>query len=115
MFEPEPVSVNLENLRGITNGNAELEKELFDVYVESADVCLKALEDNQGEGQDQEWRTQAHSWKGMSLNLGAEILGKLCAEAQLNHTAAPEEKAKMLEAIKAEYENVKKFLKETYA
>ncbi len=107
-------SVNLENLRGITNGNIELEKELFDVYIESAEECLKGLETSTGEGQDQEWRTQAHAWKGMSLNLGAETLGKLCADAQFNHTMPHDEKVKMLDAIKAEYENVKEFLRETY-
>ncbi|MGE4351951.1 MAG: Hpt domain-containing protein [Bdellovibrionales bacterium] len=103
-------AVNLENLREMTGGDSALEKELFDVYVSSSDDCLKALEANQGAGQEETWRTQAHAWKGMSLNLGAEPLGQLCAQAQMNHLATPEEKAKMLEAIKAEYDKVKQFL-----
>ncbi|MDD3182836.1 MAG: Hpt domain-containing protein [Alphaproteobacteria bacterium] len=103
-------SVNLENLHEMTGGDKTLEKELFEVYLASSEDCLKALVDNQGSGQEETWRTQAHAWKGMSLNLGAEPLGKLCAEAQINHLAPPEEKAKMVELIKAEYENVKQFL-----
>lgn len=107
MTEP----VNLDNLHEMTGGDSDLEKELFEVFVTSADDCLNALESSQGAGQEETWRTQAHAWKGMSLNLGAEPLGKLCAEAQMNHLASPEEKAKMLAAIKAEYELVKTFLK----
>lgn len=102
--------VNLENLREMTGGDKALEKELFDVFLTSSDDCLKALESNQGAGQEETWRTQAHAWKGMSLNLGAEPLGKLCAEAQMNHLAPPEEKARMLAAIKTEYENVRTYL-----
>lgn len=103
--------VNLDNLREMTGGDKDLEKELFEVYVASSEDCLKALETSQGAGQEETWRTQAHAWKGMSLNLGAEPLGKLCAEAQIHHLAPPEEKAKMLAAIQAEYESVKAYLK----
>lgn len=106
-------SVNLDNLHEMTGGDNDLEKELFEVYISAAEACLKALETNQGAGQEEVWRTQAHAWKGMSLNLGAEPLGKLCAEAQTKHLAPPEEKAKMFETIKAEYELVKAFLKTT--
>lgn len=107
MTEP----VTLENLREMTGGDRDLEKELFDVYLTSSDECLKALEENQGAGQEDTWRTQAHAWKGMSLNLGAETLGKLCAEAQANPMATAEEKAKLLSAIKIAYDEVKAFLK----
>lgn len=107
MTEP----VNLENLREMTGGDTELEKELFEVYLNSSEDCLKNLRISQSAGHEETWRTQAHAWKGMSLNLGAEALGKLCAEAQMNHVASEEEKAKMLAAIEAEYEAVKAFLK----
>lgn len=104
-------SVNLDNLHKMTGGDKALERELFDVYLGSSDECLNMMRLNQYAGQEEVWRTQAHAWKGMSLNLGADVLGKLCAEAQMNHLAPPEEKAKMLAAIEAEYENVKAFLK----
>lgn len=104
-------SVNLENLHEMTGGDKDLEKELFEVYLSSADKCLESLRANTANGNEEVWRTQAHAWKGMSLNLGAEALGKLCAEAQMNHTAPQEEKAKMLASIEAEYEKVKEFLK----
>lgn len=102
--------VNLDNLREMTGGDQALEKELFDVYLASSETCLDALRKNQGVGNEETWRTQAHAWKGMSLNLGADNLGKLCAEAQMNHTAPPEKKAEMLAAIEAEYAAVKAYL-----
>jgi len=104
-------SVNLENLHDMTGGDKDLEKELFDVYLTSAEKCLDILRASTGTGAEETWRTQAHAWKGMSLNLGAETLGKLCAEAQMGNTAPPEDKAKMLTAIEAEYAKVKAFLK----
>lgn len=102
--------VNLENLREMTGGDVALEKELFTVYMDSAWKCLEALRGSLGAGQEEVWRTQAHAFKGMSLNLGAENLGQLCAKAQMNHTAAEGEKKAMLAAIETEYELVKNFL-----
>ncbi len=104
-------SVNLENLHDMTGGDKELEKELFEVFFTSSEDCLNALKANQSAGQEETWRTQAHAWKGMSLNLGAEPLGQLCAQAQMNHLAPPEEKARMLAGIEEEYQKVKTFLK----
>jgi len=102
--------VNLENLREMTGGDLALEKELFEVFLTSSQDCLNALQANAGAGQEETWRSQAHAWKGMSLNLGADELGKLCAEAQMNHLAPPEKKAEMLAAIDAAYAKVKAFL-----
>lgn len=104
-------AVNLENLREMTGGDKALEKELFAVFLTSSDDCLNHLKSNLGAGNEETWRTQAHAWKGMSLNLGAETLGKLCSEAQMNHIAPQDEKEKMLSAIEAEYEKVKTYLK----
>ena len=103
--------VNLDNLHEMTGGDKDLEKELFEVYLSSSEECLKALRLNSDEGNEETWRTQAHAWKGMSLNLGAETLGKLCAEAQMSHLSPTAEKEKMLAAIEAEYEQVKAYLK----
>ncbi|MGE0109697.1 MAG: Hpt domain-containing protein [Bdellovibrionales bacterium] len=103
--------VNLENLREMTGGDADLEKELFSVYLTSSEDCLTALRNSTGTGQEEEWRTQAHAWKGMSLNLGAQELGSLCATAQMEHLVPEEKKKEMLAAIEAAYEKVKAFLK----
>lgn len=102
--------VNLDNLREMTGGDKDLEKELFSVYISSAEACLNSLRAATDETTTETWRTQAHAWKGMSLNLGAENLGALCASAQMAHTAPKEEKLKMLASLEEEYAKVKVFL-----
>ncbi len=102
--------VTLDNLREMTGGDPAVEKELFSIYFTSAEECLKALRAATDAGQEETWRTQAHAFKGMSLNLGAETLGNLCADAQMNHLASSDKKAEMLAAIEEEYAKVKAFL-----
>jgi HPt (histidine-containing phosphotransfer) domain-containing protein len=103
-------AVNLDNLREMTGGDPDLEKELFTVYLDSAEICLNALRESCGAGAEETWRTQAHAWKGMSLNLGADLLGKLCAEAQMGNTAPEDKKRELLQSIEAAYAEVKTFL-----
>jgi HPt (histidine-containing phosphotransfer) domain-containing protein len=57
------------------------------------------------------WRRQAHAFKGIALNLGAERLGALCRKAQEMPEAPESVKAGMLTNIRAEYERVKEYLK----
>lgn len=103
-------SVVLDNLRDMTGGDKEIEKELFSVYLSASEGCFSAMKASTAPGQEETWRTQAHAWKGMSLNLGAEPLGKLCAQAQMNHMASQDEKKKMLNEIEAEFVRVQDFL-----
>lgn len=107
MSEP----VNLDNLREMTGGDPTLEAELFGVYLSAAEDCLRAMKGALAPGQEEDWRAQAHAWKGMSLNLGAEALGALCAQAQQNPNAPQDKKTDMITAIETEYERVKAYLK----
>ncbi len=102
--------VDLENLRDMTGGDLALERELFDVYLTSSEACLALLHASKAAGGEEAWRAQAHAWKGMSLNLGADALGKLCAEAQTSHLAPPEKKDELLKALEEEFARVKAFL-----
>ena len=106
--------VNLDNLREMTGGDETVERELFNVFLDSSNKCLTALQASTTAGQEETWQTEAHAWKGMSLNLGAEKLGELCACAQMNNRASPEEKARMLNEISQEYDKVKQYLKNIY-
>jgi len=104
--------VALENIREMLGGDPEREKELFQIFIESADECLEGMKNSRDPGGENNWRTQAHAFKGMSLNLGAGELGRLCAEAQKNPAAPREEKDRMLAEISAEYNKVKEFLQQ---
>jgi HPt (histidine-containing phosphotransfer) domain-containing protein len=107
--QPDP-PVNLDNVREMLGGDPARERELFGIFFESAEENIDGMEANTGAGKDEAWRTQAHSLKGMSLNLGANKLGELCATAQKNNTAPETEKQKMLAEVKAEYAKVKEYL-----
>jgi HPt (histidine-containing phosphotransfer) domain-containing protein len=103
-------SVNLANLHEMTDGDTQMEHELFQVFLESSEECLAHLRTSCNQGAEQEWRHHVHAWKGISFNLGAEHLGQLCKQAQDNCVAPIEEKLRMLADLQKEYEQVRLFL-----
>jgi HPt (histidine-containing phosphotransfer) domain-containing protein len=105
----QPIDFN--NLRLITGGDAEMESELFQVFLESADQCMKDIraamttQDNEG------WKVHTHAFKGICVNLGAMPLGALCSKAQHEHLAPSAEKQVMLSAMESELKRVQEALK----
>lgn len=102
--------VDLDNLREITDGDAELEAEFFDEFRSSANEVLSVLDPVANDNET--WRKAAHALKGIAMNLGAYPLGELGKQAQEKCEAPSEEKQTMLAEIKAEYQNVLQFLAE---
>lgn len=102
--------VNLDNLHEMTGSDKNLEKELFDVYIKSSETCLARLKESFSPGKEEDWRTQAHAWKGMSYNLGAQTLGDLCAQAQTEDLAPEERKKDLLTLLEAEFDKVARYL-----
>lgn len=96
-------AIDLDNLRDMIGHDAELERELIEIFRRNAADCLRGLEtatDNDG------WRRHAHAFKGAALNLGAGGLGSLCLDAQLRCDADADAKAAMLKRIAAEHRRV---------
>lgn len=102
--------VDLTNLRSITDGDAEMEKALFEEFYSAFDNGLRTLEASREESASDQWRTSAHALKGVAANLGAVRLGDLCKTAQDSHIATPSEKARMLKEISMEYQQAREFL-----
>lgn len=102
--------VDLQLLREITDGDAELEASLFDMFIESSDDCLRQLHQSLSANDNVMWRAQAHAWKGSSVNLGAMALGDLCKQAQDGCEAPIESKRLLLAEIEKEYAVVQAFL-----
>ncbi|HEU5048092.1 MAG TPA: Hpt domain-containing protein [Rickettsiales bacterium] len=102
--------VDLTNLRTMTDGDAELEKSLFEEFFISFEKELAALGDSMGAQDVPAWHAHSHALKGISLNLGAQKLGELCKIAQDEENAPASFKSELLEKIKAEYDVVKRFL-----
>lgn len=84
--EQAPV-VDLPHLRGFTDGDLELERELAELYLSTADVYLDQLAAAQGD--HDAWRRAAHALKGASANLGARRVADHALEAEL-HGPAPD-------------------------
>jgi HPt (histidine-containing phosphotransfer) domain-containing protein len=61
-------------------------------------------------GDETEWRQQAHAFKGVCMNLGANPLSELCARAQMDWRAPEEDKRAMLQSIENEMVNVRRIL-----
>ena len=77
-------AVDLTQLRSFTDGNAEMEERLATIYLDNADAIITGLKaicnDEPWDGED--WSRLTHKLKGMSANLGANILSALCKNAQ---------------------------------
>lgn len=103
--------IDLDNLRRITGGDADMEKELFQIFLESGESCIKNLHQVFAADDSEGWKSHAHAFKGLSLNLGANPLGALCNQAQQAYLAARDEKQKLLTSIEAEFARVQESLK----
>jgi histidine phosphotransfer protein HptB len=102
--------VDLANLRDMTGGDKDIERELFEVFITSSEECLAGLKASLFSKDDETWRGRAHAWKGISYSLGAEKLGALCKEAQEGYSVSYMEKQRMLEEMENEYQEVKHYL-----
>jgi PAS domain S-box-containing protein len=108
---PNTPAVDLTMLRTLTGGDAEIEKELMQTFVEQSDINLVALEANKSaDGENTSWTEAAHMLKGGSGSIGAEELRQLCSEAQLYKGASFGREA-LFQKIELEYGRVKEHLR----
>lgn len=102
--------VDLTNLRGMTDGDKEMEKALFEEFYASFEKGMDTLQANTGSDAAETWRKEAHALKGMSLNLGANRLGEIGKKAQDGFQSDANAKLALLDGMRAEYAKVKQFL-----
>jgi HPt (histidine-containing phosphotransfer) domain-containing protein len=105
------MNLDFSTLRIITGGNAMVESELFQIFLESSHECLTFLREACRSNDEGVWRTQAHAFKGISFAIGAEDLGRLCKEAQENCMRPLDYKRQMLVRIEKEFTLVENELK----
>lgn len=103
-------SVNFDNLRSITDGDAEIEAVLFASFLSAARTCFDKMSVALTSGDEVQWRQQAHAFKGVCMNLGANPLSELCAKAQMDWRAPEDDKRAMLQSIENEMVNVRRIL-----
>lgn len=75
----EPV-LDLDHLRGITEGDSQLERELSTLFLSTAEMYLDGMEEALTGGRP--WTSTAHALKGASGNLGARRLSALALQAE---------------------------------
>jgi HPt (histidine-containing phosphotransfer) domain-containing protein len=92
-------------------GEPSLVVELIDDFLHSAEVTIEALRTALANGAFDEVQRSAHSLKGSSLNIGADGVGRLCAEMEMNARNGTEEvKKDLLERIDRELEGARSAL-----
>lgn len=73
--------MDMSRLREITDGDPELESQLFQLYIETADRVISALvlhiEDHSGQ-----WAKLVHELKGASANMHIPTMLSLCREME---------------------------------
>lgn len=102
--------IDLSNLREMTGGDAELERELFAEFIRSGAEFVQTLAASTDDAHRAQWRACAHAFKGTALNLGASHLGDLCKQAQDGFEKPAAEKQALLTQITAAFQEAKAYL-----
>ncbi len=105
--------VDFNNLRTTTDRNPIVEAELLKHFLNEVTACICCLWNAFTDQNDNAWRNNAHTLKGLCYNLGATQLGHLCAKAQQDDHAPAEDKASILVAIVGELSRGGDFLGQT--
>lgn len=98
----EPM-LDFAHLRGFTEGDPQLESELFALFLSSAGLYLKRMADAVRTGAS--WQQAAHALKGASANLGARRLAALALHAEHSNPSAAQlqEISRALDEVRAHF------------
>jgi HPt (histidine-containing phosphotransfer) domain-containing protein len=110
LFEDEDRPANMEILVASSQGDQDYIQSMIDLFVETAEKQIVALEEYCTDGINEGWVETAHALKGTSGVVGADMMMELCHEAQLMEDASAADRHRKWEAIGFEYARVKKFL-----
>ena len=105
---PEESPIDLEHLEMFTDGDADEEKELFEMFMEQAALNMQELQDSLED--DEDWRKAAHKFKGSAANMGAVALAASCKIAEEEFTATLDKKDQFLADITTQLEIVEAFI-----
>lgn len=107
--EQEEPPVDMEQLRMFTDGNADEEKALLELFLQQAQEMIEVLGQNLAPEKSSTWKSAAHRFKGSSGNLGAMKLHHLCKRAEVHFEDAEVNKLEMLGSIIAETKRVETY------
>lgn len=102
----EYVVLNFAHLESFTDGDIEMEEELFKLFLKESDISLNKLRHFCECGSNSEWKEAAHKYKGAAANLGAETLSAMCFWAEKGHEENSIQKQKYLMDIEKAHKEV---------
>ena len=103
--------IDLSGLRALSDGDAEMQRELLAAFVFESDKNVGNLEKSHAGNDMLMWKESAHAMKGGAATAGAELLRQLCAAAQAFEGDA-DARARLLADIREEYASVLRYLKQ---
>jgi CheY-like chemotaxis protein/HPt (histidine-containing phosphotransfer) domain-containing protein len=103
--------VDIIHLETFTDGDKDVEQQLFSLFLEQADISLSRLRDAISSHDNEEWRSASHKFKGAAANLGAKKLSEICHAAESAFLQTGDAKIGILNAIQTQYEEVQFYLK----
>lgn len=106
----QPVQMHLLEL--YTEGEAEQEKALAEVYLSAGSQTISLLEKHLSEAtQNADWRNAAHKLKGSSAQIGAMKMADLCLKAENIYESGADDKTRLLAQIESEFRRIEAFFK----
>ena len=109
--EPDPGCVDLEVLREATLGDRDLMQHLAELYVNDADLQLRALDDALQNREADRIDRIGHALKGASLQVGANPMAAISDELErIGKSGELEKAADAIQRARAEFEKVRRAL-----
>lgn len=113
MTQTEGKLVDFFYIDCFAEGDPEQERSVLAVFAESAESIIAQLHKIvRGEKTEEDWRKTSHKLKGLFVQIGAEKLGKICAQSEKMTDSSSEEKRQIVTEIEEMYQAVLKALSE---
>lgn len=101
--------IDMEFFRTVTNGNIEFEKELLEIFMDSAKSNIAKIEKALVDVDETAWAMACHALKGSSKSIGAFDLGD-AVEICHRTTQETEDRVRSLEEVKKQLKKIEEFM-----
>lgn len=102
--------IDLDFLRGIIDNDLEFEKELFAIFLDNAHQNIVKMQEAVTNSDNNGWYMASHAFKGSSASIGAFSLSRILEYAQNHQQETFDEKVKILDEVKQEFQTVSDFI-----
>lgn len=108
--------IDIKQLRANIGDDAETERALLSLFIESSEESLRFLQQAfpaaEDETYNQEWKSRMHQIKGAALNINAPQLTRLASLAQSEYRANSHTKQMLLKDVASAFAEVKSYVRE---